>query len=534
MLLPALLLTTAVQAQGTDAALAAVRSEALQLIRDQRQALNAERASRFFVAARLEKAWLREARIQIDALPQREYHFNEDESRALNAGGLHPMFAVELAPGAHRVRATLIVREAGSTPHARRVAVQFDNTLELPAAASVELRVEQGGIFSGSSGTLQLIDRSLARQRAADYLDASDRPLAAALERDSLALTPARPAMPGTLVAASQRYNQAIARLSSDPVAALSVLEALAGEKPVDAAGWALRDRANLSLAYERLQRGDPDGARKAFSEVRSPGPYDSAATLGLGWSQMLPAGAAATRHTPLALRARTGDELAQLRRQAPFAELDSVASGRRAEELRRAVVPWTELIGRDPLDPAVQEGMLALPYALEHLGAYEQARQRYEQSIARLEAALAQLRSAHRQVDDGQLLAALARRDGDASNGWSRLLVTQRDDGEAVALRALAAAPEVSAALRDYREVLMVEIEAQPLWQAPADAALAPRINALRARLQPLLGATSNQLRAALHAELTRLEAQAGRYLAEAHFALARHYDDAVAEAAP
>ena len=51
-------------------------------------------------------------------------------------------------------------------------------------------------------------------------------------------------------------------------------------------------------------------------------------------------------------------------------------------ENFHRALVPWMELRGRDLLDSAVQESMLAIPYALAKLDSISQAADHYLNAI--------------------------------------------------------------------------------------------------------------------------------------------------------
>jgi len=44
--------------------------------------------------------------------------------------------------------------------------------------------------------------------------------------------------------------------------------------------------------------------------------------------------------------------------------------------------VHWTELQDRNRLDAAVQESLLAVPYALGKLGAYQRSLEKYEEAI--------------------------------------------------------------------------------------------------------------------------------------------------------
>lgn len=521
-------------AQAADgASLDAMRAQAWSLIREHRQQDEAG-ATRIFIGATLNKAWLREARVQIDSEPALRYQFNEREAQALNANGLHPLATLQLTPGTHRLRADLIARESTGKPDAARIAAQIDRTIEVAPGSTIALNLMDAGLLRAATIEVGTPDRYAAQTRAASYLDASGREFAAMLERDAPNLKPVA-AGGAAISSAVQRYNSALDRLDTDPVDAMAALQALGSEKPVlgdtaadatnNAAALAVRDRANLTLAYQRLQRGDPDGARESFRAVRSPGPYANAATLGLGWSQLWPSSPGGAVQAPPALRPRSAADLAKTRQLTPFAAIDTVAAGNRSEDLRRALVPWTELIGRDPLDPAVQEGMLALPYALDHIGAHEQAQQRYQQAVGRLESTRSQLQAARRQVDDGSLLAALARRDAESGSGWSRLLVTQRDDQEAVPLRTLAASPAVATALSDYRAIELIDIETRALTKT-GDAALTSGAEALLAQVQPMLAVATASLQQALRTELSRLDLETGRYLAEAHFALARSHD--------
>jgi hypothetical protein len=113
----------------------------------------------------------------------------------------------------------------------------------------------------------------------------------------------------------------------------------------------ALRDRAFTAAGYTALAAGDKQHALDAFRQVRLNSPFADKALLGYGWA------AAQLKDFPLALQ------------------------------------PWQELNRRSLLLPAVQEGLLAVPYAYEQLNApaqalqeYERAEQMYLQEIARID----------------------------------------------------------------------------------------------------------------------------------------------------
>ncbi|MFO1428180.1 MAG: tetratricopeptide repeat protein [Steroidobacteraceae bacterium] len=140
----------------------------------------------------------------------------------------------------------------------------------------------------------------------------------------------------------------------------------------------ALRDRANLALGFAYLQAGEAANARPYLQRVRLDGTYSNRALLGAGWAE---------------------------------AELG---------EYRAALTPWLELKGRNLLDPAVQESLLAVPYAFAKLDAPAQASEYYEAAIqafgeksARLDAAIERVRSG------GLLDAMLAREAASGGYGW-------------------------------------------------------------------------------------------------------------------
>ena len=119
----------------------------------------------------------------------------------------------------------------------------------------------------------------------------------------------------------------------------------------------ALRDRAFTASGYTYLGAQQPQAALDAFRQVRLNSPFADKALLGYGWA------AAQTNDFQLALQ------------------------------------PWQELNRRSLLSPAVQESLLAVPYAYEKLGAsaqalaeYQRAEQMYVQEIARIDDATSTL----------------------------------------------------------------------------------------------------------------------------------------------
>lgn len=115
----------------------------------------------------------------------------------------------------------------------------------------------------------------------------------------------------------------------------------------------ALRDRALTAQGYTYLGTQQSQAALDAFRQVRLNSPFADKALLGYGWASA------------------------------------------QKNDFESALQPWQELNERSLLSPAVQEGLLAVPYAYEKLGAaaqaleqYEHAEQLYVQEIARIDEA--------------------------------------------------------------------------------------------------------------------------------------------------
>jgi len=141
-----------------------------------------------------------------------------------------------------------------------------------------------------------------------------------------------------------------------------------------------LRDKANVALGFAYLQRGAAVEARDALGRVRVEGPFSTKALLGAGWAEA--AGA----------------------------------------DYRAAITPWLELRDRDLLDSAVQESLLAIPYAMQELGAFGSAAEYYRDALAAYAGELQRLDDAIARAGEGRLVPALLHGDNpDLSHwGWS------------------------------------------------------------------------------------------------------------------
>lgn len=258
-----------------------------------------------------------------------------------------------------------------------------------------------------------------------------------------------------------------------------------------DAYARGLRDRILLVQGYRALEALDLGQARKAFDAVSEPGAQTSAALLGLGWSYIYP-------EVP-DLKARLAARKVVARRLGLFDAWNTVASGRKAELIQRALVPWQELIGRNPLDPAVQEAMIAIPYALDHLGAFDNALQ-YRvtavETLGRVDLALKQ------SLDDGSIDRIVAAAAGsDTPQPW------------------FAGLPSSKWWLHDH-----IDPPSAFYWR---DTLNDPAVVRALLSTRKMNGAESRaQLHDALSEAIRQLDQTTEAYLAEARLALAREYE--------
>jgi tetratricopeptide (TPR) repeat protein len=100
----------------------------------------------------------------------------------------------------------------------------------------------------------------------------------------------------------------------------------IVGETPATAA---IRDKSNLALGYKLLGENAGENAKLVLDRVRLSGPFSNRALLGSGWAD-----------------ASRG-------------------------QFERALVPWSILAQREVTDPAVQEALLAVPYAYGKLNVH-------------------------------------------------------------------------------------------------------------------------------------------------------------------
>lgn len=177
-----------------------------------------------------------------------------------------------------------------------------------------------------------------------------------------------------------------------------------------------LRDKANLALGYSYLKNDSPEMARKTLERVRLEGPLSNRALLGTGWADT------------------------------------------ESENYAAALVPWLELSSRDSSDPAVQESLLAIPYAMTKMKLHGRAVQHYNDGIRQLLKERQKLDQSIGAIRQGGLLDLLQQHDLGAGNGWMQQLHL---DSEAPALRyqlALMSSHDFQEAVKNYRDLLVLQ----------------------------------------------------------------------------
>ena len=209
------------------------------------------------------------------------------------------------------------------------------------------------------------------------------------------------------------KFNIGVALVRSGRVdEAATLLNELGDMDPFNEELTSLRDKANLALGYALLQDGQPYAAKSPLQRVRLEGPFSNKALLGVGWAD---------------------------------AEM---------ENFNRALVPWMELRGRDLLDSAVQESMLAIPYAMAKLDSISQAADHYLNAIEAFYEESNRLDRTIDHIESGEFFDEFVANDPLDSTGWYWRLEELPEGPEARYLFHLLATHEFQEGLKNYRDL--------------------------------------------------------------------------------
>jgi hypothetical protein len=212
------------------------------------------------------------------------------------------------------------------------------------------------------------------------------------------------------------RYNMGVALVKAgEKNDGVKLLEDIGEMRADDNEMRALRDKANLALGYAFLRTGGPERAKSYLEDVRLNGPFSNKALLGMGW-----------------------------------------ALSERGQH-KKSLVPWMELQSRNPIDVAVQESLLAVPYALRQLKAIKHSLQNYEAAISVYSAEIARLGHAIDSVRAGKLLIADLLQGPATETGWFWRLKRLSDTPENRYLTHLLASHDFHEALKNYRDLVFL-----------------------------------------------------------------------------
>ena len=209
------------------------------------------------------------------------------------------------------------------------------------------------------------------------------------------------------------KFNLGVALVrNGDVETASGILDELGSMNPYNEETAALRDKANLALGYSLLQDGRPGAAKEPLQRVRLEGPFSNKALLGVGWAD---------------------------------AELNNY---------ERALVPWMELQGRDLLDPAVQEAMLAIPYGLSELESISQAADHYLNAVEAFYEETNRIDRTIEFVESGDMFAKYLVESPSDSSGWYWQIADLPEGPETRYLYHLLATHAFQEGLKNYRDL--------------------------------------------------------------------------------
>ena len=174
----------------------------------------------------------------------------------------------------------------------------------------------------------------------------------------------------------------------------------------------AIKDKSNLVLGEKLLSEKNLEGAKEVLDRVRLSGPFSNRALLDSGWAD-------ASR-----------------------------------EQFKSALVPWTILSKREVTDSAVQEAMLAVPYAYGKLGGYSQAALKYGRALEALGKEIDKLGASITSIREGKFLKALVREELKQDPDWVVKLRKLPETPETFYLLDLMASHDFQESLKNYLDL--------------------------------------------------------------------------------
>ncbi len=214
----------------------------------------------------------------------------------------------------------------------------------------------------------------------------------------------------------------------------------------------AIKDKSNLVLGYKLLDENAGNKAQLVLERVRLSGPFSNRALLGSGWAD--------------------------------------ASQGR----FERALVPWSILAEREVTDPAVQEALLAVPYAYGKLNVYGRAAVLYGNALESFGKEVDKLGSSINSVREGKFLQALTREELKQDSDWVVKLRKLPEAPETYYLLELMASHDFQESLKNYLD-LDEQQKKLAVWEGDLDA-FEDIIQQRRAYYEPLLPGIDREFR--------------------------------------
>jgi len=214
----------------------------------------------------------------------------------------------------------------------------------------------------------------------------------------------------------------------------------------------AIKDKANLVLGTKLMTAEKYPLAKGILDRVRLSGPFSNRALLSSGWAD--------------------------------------ATEGR----FDRALVPWSLLVQREVTDAAVQEAMLAVPYAYGKLNVHAKAALLYGSALEKFNTEADKLEASIRSIREGHFLKALVREEIKQDANWVVKLRQLPQTPETHYLLTLMASHDFQESLKNYLDLEGLR-QRLDQWEGDLDA-FEEIIARRRAYYEPLLPAIDAQFR--------------------------------------
>ena len=219
-----------------------------------------------------------------------------------------------------------------------------------------------------------------------------------------------------------------------------------------DPATLAIKDKSNLVFGTKLLEENNYEDAKQVLDRVRLTGPFSNRALLGAGWTDAF------------------------------------------EERFDRALVPWSILVNREVTDAAVQEAMLAVPYAYGKLNVHSKAALLYGSALERFGTEIDKLDESIKSIREGHFLKALVRQELKQDANWVVKLRRLPQTPETYYLLELMASHDFQESLKNYLDLEQLRQKLQA-WEGDLDA-FEEIIEQRRAYYHPLLPAIDREFR--------------------------------------